>query len=321
MKPDDLTGDLLRSVSRTFSVSIRVLPATLREPMGIAYLLARTSDTIADAAGPPAAVRARRLGEFGLMLESGADPRRIAEIQGDIEPEHPGERSLLAALPRVLDRFAALPPHDRHETLGLLSEIVAGQLGDLRAFPTPDRVAALPDAAALEAYTQAVAGSVGAWWTRMCFRHLRRYADRPEADLVPLGASLGRALQLVNILRDLPVDLRAGRCYLPAEELRAAGTEPARLRDDPASAQAVFTAWAERARHLLREGRAYIRAVRPGRLRFACYVPWRLATQTLDLMERRPPLVTAERVKVSRGAVRATLLRGLAVASGNWALG
>jgi len=318
MHTDELTGDLLGAVSRTFATSIRVLPAGLREPMAVAYLLARTSDTIADSGAVTTDVRERRLDDFAALVAAGTDPARVAAIQADIQPSQPGERGLVAALPAVLGRFEALPPRDLAETRSLLATIIAGQRSDLVAFSDPRHVTALPDARALEAYTQAVAGSVGEWWTRMGCRHFGRYSDRAESELVPLGSALGRALQLVNILRDMPADLRAGRCYLPADELRAVGVEPARLRDDPGSAQPVFAAWSARARRLLDDGRAYIRAVRPSRARFACYVPWRLAEQTLDLMERRPPLATAQRVKVSRGAVRVTLLRACAAALGNW---
>ena len=47
----DLTGDLLRGVSRSFYLSLRILPAALREPIGLAYLLARAADTVADKIG------------------------------------------------------------------------------------------------------------------------------------------------------------------------------------------------------------------------------------------------------------------------------
>src|SRR5207249_9570884 len=40
--------ELLKPVSRSFYISIRLLPRALREPVALAYLLARTSDTIAD---------------------------------------------------------------------------------------------------------------------------------------------------------------------------------------------------------------------------------------------------------------------------------
>lgn len=314
MPPDPATADLLGAVSRTFSLSIRCLPRRLRAPMEVAYLLARTSDTIADTPGPAVEVRLRRLDDFRALVRSTAAADLVAAIQRDVVPGHAGERALVAALPHVLARFAALSAADRADTLELLDEIVAGQAGDLRAFADPGRIAALPDAAALEAYAHAVAGSVGEWWTRICCRHVPRYARLPERELVPLGESLGRGLQLVNILRDMPEDLRAGRCYLPHDELAAAGVDPARLRAEPALAQPVFDRWAARARDHLAAGRGYIRAVRPWRVRFACYVPWRLAEKTLDLMVIAPPLSTSVRVKVSRGAVRATLLGGLAAA-------
>ena len=166
MPTDPATDELLRSVSRTFSLSIRALPPRLREPMGVAYLLARTSDTIADTPGPAVDVRLHRLEDFRTLLRPPAAAGLVAAIERDIRPAHVGERALVAALPRVLERFAALPDADRAETLGLLDTIIAGQAGDLRAFADPGRVAALPDAAALEAYTHAVAGSVGEWRCR-----------------------------------------------------------------------------------------------------------------------------------------------------------
>jgi len=308
---DDVTAGLLRSVSRTFSVSVRILPPALRAPVGVAYLLARASDTIADAEGASAEVRARRLDDFETLLRSGADPGLITAIRRDVRPAHAGEHALLEALPRVLARFAALSADDRRDTLDLLATIVAGQRGDVLTFADPGQVTALPDAAALEAYTHAVAGCVGEWWTRLGFRHIPRYARCPERDLLPPAAALGKALQLVNILRDLPADLRAGRCYLPLDELRARGADPARLLADPAPARPVVAAWSARARELLDRGRDAIRMVRPWRVRFACYVPWRLAEQTLDRVAASPPLETATRVKVSRWQVRGTLLRGL----------
>src|SRR5260370_41808091 len=41
---------ILRSVSRSFYLSIRFLPVRLRQPVALAYLLARTTDTVADTA-------------------------------------------------------------------------------------------------------------------------------------------------------------------------------------------------------------------------------------------------------------------------------
>ena len=317
MNQDDVTGGLLRSVSRTFYLSIRILPSALREAMGVAYLLARTSDTIADSEGAPVTTRLRRLEDFGKMLQSGATPQSISNIQRDIKPAHPGERALIEALPRVLGCFGAFKPWDWKETLELLTNIIRGQSNDLRAFPDPAKISALPNADGLEDYTYLVAGCVGEWWTRVSFHHFPRYSRREEQDLMPLASAFGKALQLVNILRDMPADLRAGRCYLPADELQLAGTDPATLLDNPAAAQPVFDAWMAKARSYLGEGRDYIQASRPWRIRFACYMPWRLAEKTLDLMAATPPLGSPEKVKVSRALVYGTMLRGLIAAFSN----
>src|SRR5262245_33971792 len=46
--PDQLISDLLKNVSRSFYLTLLVLPAKVRPQIGLAYLLARTTDTIAD---------------------------------------------------------------------------------------------------------------------------------------------------------------------------------------------------------------------------------------------------------------------------------
>ena len=52
-RPDDLLKDLLRSVSRSFYLTLRVLPKSIRPQIGLAYLLARATDTIADTDAVP----------------------------------------------------------------------------------------------------------------------------------------------------------------------------------------------------------------------------------------------------------------------------
>ncbi len=41
-------NDLLKRTSRSFYLTLRVLPAAVRPQIGLAYLLARTTDTVAD---------------------------------------------------------------------------------------------------------------------------------------------------------------------------------------------------------------------------------------------------------------------------------
>ena len=78
----------------------------------------------------------------------------------------------------------------------------------------------------LDDYTWRVAGCVGDFWTRICRAHLFPNASIEELRLIEDGIRFGKGLQLVNILRDIAVDLRRGRCYLPAPRLREQGLSP-----------------------------------------------------------------------------------------------
>ena len=75
----DLLDDVLRRVSRSFYLSLRILPGSLREPIGLAYLLARAADTVADTRVLP---RAERLGHLEALRAAYAgaptDPAAIA---------------------------------------------------------------------------------------------------------------------------------------------------------------------------------------------------------------------------------------------------
>ena len=282
-------GPLLRSVSRSFYLTIRLLPGQLRDSIGLAYLLARASDTIADSAHAPAAIRRTHLADFRQMLRRG-NTEGLPGLQSAISSEHPGERELIARLDGCIAWLRALPEFDRAAVVAVMEKIIHGQALDLERFPGTGAVVSLPDAAALEEYTYLVAGSVGEFWTHLCAHHLPRYSAMPLDELSALGIDFGKGLQLVNVLRDLPADLRAGRCYLPG---------------DP---RAVFPHWHARATALLDAGRRYIAAIRPARVRAGCFLPWHLGVKTLDLLAAQSPLDTDTRLKVPRSAVRRALL-------------
>ena len=314
MSAADLGGPLLKSVSRSFYLTIRILPARIQAPIGLAYLLARASDTIADTADAPEPVRLRHLAAFGKIIRDGSR-EGLPELQREIQPPDAGERELIVRLDRCLAWLAALPDFDRREIASVMEKIIRGQTLDLLRFAKSGGVIALQTAAELDEYTYLVAGCVGEFWTRICLHHLPRYARESEAGLLRIGINYGKGLQLVNILRDFPADRRAGRCYLPEEELRAAHSTPVNPARD------VFDRWHRRATEYLEDGRRYIAALRPARVRVGCFLPWYLGVETLRLLRERPSLDTEEKIKVPRSTVRAALLRAPLVAFSNRALG
>jgi len=292
--PDKEMMELLAGVSRSFVLTIRALPKGLRRPIGLAYLLARASDTIADTADAPVETRVACLRAFPA----------VAEMARKIEPANAMEYLLLRNLPRVTGALQALPEADREEVEELLKKITRGQELDLLRFPDPEKIHALDTAAQLDEYTYLVAGCVGEFWTRICGAHLPRYGRLPMDELSQLGRCFGQGLQLVNILRDFPEDIRNGRCYLPTVELKIAGiTDPEELRIDLRSAGPVFEAWRLKALRYHEDARLYIEAIRPWRIRFACLIPWALGVRTLELMSEESPLEEGERIKVGRKEV------------------
>ena len=313
MNTADLGGPLLKSVSRSFYLTIRILPARIQAPIGLAYLLARASDTIADTAEAPEPVRLQHLAAFGKMIRDGTSDG-LPELQREIQPPDPGERELIARLDRCLDWLASMPDDDRREIADVMGKIIRGQTLDLQRFPKGEGVIALQTAAELDEYTYLVAGCVGEFWTRICVAHLPRYARESESELLRLGVNYGKGLQLVNILRDIPADRRAGRCYLPEDELRAANSTPAK------PAREMFDRWHQRASEHLEDGRRYIAALRPARLRAGCFLPWYLGVETLRLLSEGSPLDSEAKIKVPRSTVRAALLRAPLVAFSNHTL-
>ena len=315
----DLGGPLLASVSRSFYLSIRLLPRKLRAPVGLAYLLARASDTIADSAAVPEATRLQHLAAFARMIRTGKTDG-LEDLQHDIQTPHSGETMLLCNLDRCLQWLGQLENKDRSEIVDVLDKIIRGQTLDLERFGGDAQVVALQSAEELDEYTYLVAGCVGEFWTRVCLNHLPGCSSLGLADLRKLGAEYGKGLQLVNILRDFPEDLRNGRCYLPEPELRAAGTSPRPLLDAPAKAQPVYDHWRERAVAQLEAGYEYITTLRSARLRAACFLPWYLGLRTLRLLGKPGTLERTERVKVSRMTVRFAFICAIASAFSERAL-
>ncbi len=316
-----LGGDLLKRVSRSFYLSMRFLPKPMREPISLGYLLARASDTLADTAAVPVDTRRRCMERFrGSIPHTQPDfPEFYAEVIRDFTPaqSHEGERELLQRLPDLFAWLMDRPAEDRGLLIQVLEEIARGQSWDLERFGGETReggsVSCCENASDLETYAYRVAGSVGEFWTRVGWAKLGAdYASGPEDidGLVDDGIAMGRALQLVNILRDLPEDLGNGRCYLPSDELREAGWNGEGLPGNEALL-VVTEAWRARCREWLAQGWRYATRLGNRRVRFATVLPLLLAEDTLDRLEEAGERVLRERIKVSRAEVRKAMLRAL----------
>ena len=191
-----------RAHSRTFSLAARLLPRPVRMPVATLYLFCRAVDTIAD----------ERVLEVG-PAQALADVRKLeANLEATLAGRPPPER-MWRRLADVHARFGLQPEP--------LYELTRGATWDLEGRGIRDRRDLID-------YSNLVGGSVGAMM-------LPFLAKRPE-DGMALEAparSLGIAMQITNILRDVGEDVRQlGRVYLPETALSAHGLSRADLTAD-----------------------------------------------------------------------------------------
>ena len=233
-----LLGPTLKGVSRSFYLTLRVLPGGIREPVGLAYLLARAADTIADTPTMPPPLRLERLLAFRGLVQG---PASLDDLDQIVAPASegeasPAERFLLASLPDAFSFLESLPDFDREQVRRVVTTLTHGMELDLTRFAPPGlqlhelgSLSALDSPDELNRYTYLVAGCVGEFWTAVIRAHEKRLSGWDPERMASLGVRFGKALQLTNVLRDIPRDLRNGRCYLPSDELEAAGLSPSDL--------------------------------------------------------------------------------------------
>ncbi|HEX3798114.1 MAG TPA: phytoene/squalene synthase family protein [Verrucomicrobiae bacterium] len=304
----ELLTDLLKATSRSVYLTLSILPKPVRAQIGLAYLLARATDTIADTeiVSPEQRLaalellRGRILGEHKRPLDFG----ELAQCQN-----LPAERILLERCEEALTVLASFTIEDQKRIRTVLEVITSGQALDLRRFAgaSASAITALQNAQELDDYTYRVAGCVGEFWTHICRTHLFPGAKMDEAKLLSDAVRFGKGLQLVNILRDMPADLRQGRCYLPVNELADCGLTPADLLL-PASEgklRPLYNRYLDMAEANLASGWEYTNALPFSgmRVRLGCAWLILIGVKTLATLRTANPLDATQRLKVPRSAV------------------
>ncbi len=302
---------LLRSVSRSFYLSIRFLPAQLGEPVALAYLLARATDSIADTTGISNLVRIETLKMVSHGIEGKASRDVVVDLIASFVPlqANKSERELLESLPDCFDCLDQMEHADRDDVRMVLEKITSGQMLDLQRFDNPQEIRALGTAADLDDYTYLVAGCVGEFWTRLCFRHVRNFASLSEDEMLAVGKRYGMALQLINVLRDTGSDLRTGRCYFPEFELSAVHLPASQILSQPERFQPIYRSWLDKAKARLECGLEYSAAIQNRRVRAATVLPALIGARTLALLDKAGARALECTVKVPRAQVRAAVLR------------
>jgi phytoene synthase len=218
--------EVTRTQAKNFSYGVRLLPGPKQRAMSAIYALARRVDDIGDGELSPERKR-ELLGRVASMVDGLTAGHADAEDAAD---------PVRIALADAARRFP-LPLEAFHE-------LIAGVLMDVEG----SEYKSFDD---LLVYCRCVAGSIG--------RLSLGVFGCADAERGPQYAdTLGLALQVTNILRDVREDAAMGRRYLPAEDVERFGCGQARFATGSVPAGADFdgliTFEAGRARELFEEG-------------------------------------------------------------------
>lgn len=323
----ELLHGILKQVSRSFYLTLNVLPVGVRDQMGLSYLFARAADTIADTNLIDRAQRLEYLNQFRAQFTTaGVDWKAIREIQAALVPhqEDSAEGILLQRLEDCFKLYDQCSTGDRERIQWLMKVLPEGMEMDLTRFPgeSSGQLTALSTLDELDQYTYYVAGCVGEFWTRMVCAHRVAMGRWNVAEMSPVGVRFGKGLQLTNILKDIARDLRIGRCYVPESLLKEAGLKPSDLliEESLPKFKPVLNQLIMLAMEHLDEGWGYTMAIPVSeiRQRLACMWPILLAGETLKRVAVAPDLLNpAVNVKAPRSVVyRAMAITTLTCANG-----
>jgi farnesyl-diphosphate farnesyltransferase len=323
----ELLHNILRQVSRSFYLTLNVLPVGVRDQMGLAYLFARAADTIADTDLIDRAERLNYLCQLRAQFTTaGVDWKAVQGIQTALIPHQKdsGESILLQRLEDCFRLYEEYSSDDQKRIQWVIRVLTEGMEMDLNRFPgqSSDHLAALSTLDDLDQYTYHVAGCVGDFWTRMICAHRPTMGRWDVEEMAAIGVRFGKGLQLTNILKDIGRDLHNGRCYIPESLLDEVGLKPTDLLEERSLPRfkPVLDRLIRMAVEHLDHGWVYTMAIPVSeiRQRLACIWPILLAGETLKRVAVAPDLLNpALNVKAPRSAVyRIMTLTTLTCANG-----
>lgn len=290
---------MLRAVSRTFALSIELLPRTVRDAITVAYLLLRVADCLEDNAVLAPARKAELLRLWARILGGEAT---VDLLQGDLAALDPADPEVYVAqhAGAVLARLDGLPAPLRSAIIAHVVETAHGMARWQEHGPFVE------DEAALDDYMHQVAGLVGYLLTEIFAWYSPAIRARRH-ELLPLAREYGLALQTVNVIRGMRKDYERGWVFVPRTFCAQAGLTPAQLFDPEhrEGALRVVELLAAKAENHLRRGASFVTAFprHEHRIRLACMWPLFFAVRTLAISRGNAEVLRAE-AKIGRDQVR-----------------
>jgi len=273
---------ILGSVSRTFALTIPLLPPAIEMVVGNTYLLCRIIDTIEDAAELIPAEK-QRLSKLFLEATLGTIP--VASFVGPCldalkSYSNIDELDLIRHTPTVLRILHTFPDRDQ----AAINRCVSIMSDGMSHFHNRQSQEGLKDLKEFEEYCYVVAGVVGELLTSIFSNYSPEFAKRIQGH-EQLAIAFGQALQMTNILKDSPADRERGVSWKPAQ---VSQVELLKI---------AFEKLQDSMRYIILLPESEI-----GMRRF-CFLAFGLAVMTLEKIASRKEFSNQSEVKLSRNTV------------------
>ena len=314
---------LLKHTSRSLYLSVKILPPSIRSAFGLAYLLCRYADTIADTALLPAPRRLYWVEKFPQLVRENntAEQDTLAhELSGT--SDNPYEAKLITHLTDCLTALEKIDPALKPYIYDVVTAVCEGMKIDLTTFPnepTP-MPGAFNTPNELALYCRLMGGKPGLFWSQLIY--YTGYITQRKEIFFEWGEKIGDALQIVNILRDLPKDIQNGRCYFPRTDLHDYNLTPADLKLKKFSKKfaPIKQKWIHWGTENLRLCFDYYCAIPKHAWQIRAAVAWPMlwTADTFAKLAQTPDLLNPKkRVKISRTRVYLTMLVTPAILGSN----
>ena len=299
----------LQGVSRTFALTLQLLPRRIRDSSSNAYLLCRINDTIEDEAALSAVQKQEFFDRFAAVVAGREEPEAFARefraLLSDSTTED--EHDLITDTPRVVRITHGFNAEQRR----ILERCVRIMGQGMAEFQRGASLRGLDDLPHFDRYCYYVAGVVGETMTELFCEYSAEIAEHRD-ELMELSISFGQGLQMTNILKDMWEDRRRGACWLPRETFRASGFDLDALASGetgPGFVAGLFELLGL-ARHHLARALRYILLIprRETGIRLFCLWTAGMAVLTLRRIHATPEFRSGQEVKISRRSVRAALV-------------
>lgn len=307
--PITFAKQIIKQVSRTFAISIRLLTGSLGKAVLTGYLLCRIADTIEDDSTTSSTIRSQLLTLFSKCPTGKEQLTQFITAVSCIKGDEPYLK-LLHNSNKIFNLLNTLPNESAKIVWSRTEEMVLGMRDFVEQYPQGIHIQSTDE---LHRYCYYVAGTVGHMLTDLFYYHSPFISKATYHRLLVNCEAFGEVLQIVNILKDVAWDVEfRNHVFIPADVLMSNGSTQKNILADEFRTENYesIKTLVNMAKLDLTQALQYFYTIprMAITIRLFCLVPLVLAIATLrEIQNTQVMLQKGGMVKISRKEVRSIL--------------